>query len=169
MTRRRIRIADTEADPAEYPVAFEVEVVSETATDDDPAQIAVTMTNHGEDSLLFHTGFPNVFGGPKSEESVPGIILLPPGNRPPVGVKHMEEQSMGYGIPGVLMAFRLDPDASESIMLLVLSRDPADSDGWLPEGTFTFSSNYSVSDTNTDRPGNEQFDWGFSLAVESSA
>lgn len=169
MTTRRISVADTEPDPTDYPVAFEVEVISEQSTPDDPAQVAVTVTNRGEDSLSFHTGFPNVFGGPKSEESIPGLILLPPGNRPPVGVTHIEEQSMGYGLPAVLMSFGLAPGESESITLLVLSRDPADPDGWLPEGTYTFRSNYNVSDANTERPDDEQIDWGFSLTVESSA
>lgn len=169
MASRRIAVVDTDPDPTGYPVAFAVEVASETATDDDPARVEVTVTNRGDEAIEFHTGWPNVFGSPKSEERAPGLILLPPGSPPPVGVKYSGPQSMGYAIPGLLMGFELDPGTSEAIALTVSSQDPTDPPGWLPGGTFAFRANYSVSVADTDEPCDGAFDWGFSLAVDSTA
>lgn len=162
MPTRRITVADTDADPAAYPVAFAVEVVSDTATAGDRACSQVTVTNRGTDTIEFHTGFPGVFDGLASEETAPGLFLYPTGNTPPRAVSQGDHQPTGYPLPAYLQRHELAPDTSESVTLDVLNKDPTEPWGRLPKGTFTFQADYDIPVANTE----ETFDWGFSLTVE---
>lgn len=166
MTSRRIRVADTDADPIECPVAFGVAVSRETATEDDPARVQVTLTNHGDDAIELYTGHPGVFGTPASEEYDPGLFLTPAGTTPGKMVPADRQEPTGYAIPGYLQRIDLAPGASESQTLDVSSEDPTDSPGALPGGTFTFRAAY---DRGPSPDVEATFEWGFSLAVESPA
>lgn len=165
MTGRRVAVAGTDADPSTAPVTFGVVVTSGVAINDAPAQVRITVTNRSEDSVELHTGWPGVFGGPKSEERDPGLLLTPPGNSLGEAVRP-GQQSTSVVVPGVLVGSELAAGASESITLEVSSQDPDDSPGRLPEGTFTFQANYFLS--RPDGDDEERFDWEFSLDVESA-
>lgn len=164
MTSRRIRVSDTDADPTACPVEFEVVVSRETATDDDPARVEVTLTNHGDDAIELHTGHPGVFGTPTTEEHDPGLFLAQAGTTPGKLVPPDRQEPTGYAVPGILHGITLAPGASESQTLDVLSADPTDPPEELPVGAFTFRAEYdlgSFPDVETT------FEWGFSLAVEA--
>lgn len=166
MTPRRVTTVDADADPEVYPLAFGVEVTAGTATDEAPAEVRITVTNRGPDLVEVCTGWPGVFGGPKSEERDPGLVLVPPGS-PPGKAESPGGRPASFAIPAVLRCLELDPGASESTTLAVSSQDPADTPGRLPEGTFAFRASYTVSPA--DGAGEASFDWGFSLDVESTA
>lgn len=168
MTTRRITVADVDTGPNGYPLAFTVEVTRETATAGDRGRVQVTVTNRGEDTFEFQTGFPGVFGGLHSKERGPGLFLYPTGETPPKTVSEdgRVDRHGGYPIPAYLQNHELDPKSSESVELDVLSDYPADPWGWIPEGTFTFRDDYTVGPVKTTEA---PFEWGFSLAVESIA
>lgn len=160
MSSRRITVDDVEESPSGYPVELSAKMVDETATSDDPAQVQVTLTNRGDRSIDISTGWPKVFGSLVSEETDPGLLLVPPEHAPKRNPK-CPQPSGSYDIPSSLWMTSLDPGVSTSVTFEVWGQSNNDSSDCLPEGTYTFKSKYNVGSDDSK----ESFRWGFSLDV----
>jgi len=158
--QRRITVAEVDEVPARYSVDLGAEMVEEVSNNADPARVRVTLTNTGDRSFTVTTGWPKVFGGLVSDEVDPGLLLVAPEYAAPMRDPDCRKPLGSYSIQSSAVRMSLDPATRKSITFEIWGQSDNDSSNCLPEGTYTFSSEYDVgSDDNT-------FNWGFSLAVD---
>lgn len=163
MSPRRITVGVVEAAPPEYPIEFTVEMKREEATIDDPAQVTVTVTNRGDRDITLGVGYPGVFSGVKSVESTPGLLLVPIDKNPndlPKRRSQCPQPIRGWPLPAYLQHMPLDLDERKSKTFEVWGKHENDTEVCIPDGTFTFETEYTVLSSN-----DTTFDWGFTLNV----
>jgi hypothetical protein len=162
-----------DAVPDRYDVQIEVEVVQSEFTDDSPAVIRVTTTNHGDPvKLSIGTGWCSIFNRRKGgSDDPPGLWLHRPGYQ---GISRKDGRWVADRPPGEPRGF---PDVGctmwtyregQSVSSAYEVWDDYRKRGYLVPGTYRWEETVRVSDvaSNSDS-GEESFEWGFSLRLES--
>lgn len=161
MPLRRVTVAEVEPSPSEYPVEFSVEMLRDRATIYVPPKLEVTAANPDGPALVFGVGAPGVFDGIKSVET-PGLLLVTP--HPPYPRRSDCPQPIQeYPIMGTLHPLRLPAGSQESATFHVWAKHANDAEVCYPEGTYSFTTTYTGWDD-----GEDKFDWGFTLLVETA-
>lgn len=159
--------------PDAYDIDIDVEVVHAEFTDDSPAVIRVTTTNHGGPvSLSIGTGYCSIFNRQRGgSDNPPGLWLHRSGYQ---GVSRKDGRWVSDRPPGEPRGF---PDVGctmwtyregQSVSSTYEVWDDYQKRGYLVPGTYRWEEAIHISDATSDTDsGEESFEWGFSLVLES--
>lgn len=158
--------------PDRYDIDIDVEVVQADFTDDSPAVIRVTTTNHGDPlKLSIGTGYCSIFnrrGG--GSDDPPGLWLHRPGS---LGSDREDGRWVADRPPGEPRGF---PDVGctmqtyrggESVSSTYQVWDDYRKRGYLVPGTYRWEETVRFSDASSETDsGEESFEWGFSMTLK---
>jgi len=156
-----ISIRSVDDDPG-LPVVPSVEITEDTATDDHPPQLRVTVTNEGDETVRVGEGREICFQ--YVSDTGGNLTLLPTGQEYPAeaGCWRLKEEiatTQEYRVT------ELEPgDSTEALVDLYAL--PGE-DACLPVGEYRFEATYSVSRGDGTLPSDgEHATWGFAVSLE---
>lgn len=159
----RLSILSTDDDP-DVPVRPQVEVTREEATDDNPPQLRVTVTNESDEVVHVGEGRAIVFAYVTDDSGA--LQLLPAEGDYPAeaGCWRLTEP---IAITEEYRIVELDPGASTTQLVDVYGAP--DGENCLPTGEFRFETTYSVAVGADREPGDDgtrDARWGFTVSRE---
>ncbi len=149
-------------DAPDLPVVPSVEITEDTATEDHPPQLRVTVTNESEGTVTVGEGREIVFQ--YVDDTKGYLTLLPADSEYPAeaGCWRLEEP---IAVTQEYQVVELEPgDSTEALVDLYAL--PGE-DACLPVGEYRFEATYSVSRGDETLPSDgEQSTWGFAVVLE---
>lgn len=172
--QRQISVESVDSVPDKYAVAIDVELLNGTVTGENPARVRATITNtaDGERRLTQNDGDCALFDRDEGASESPGLHL----HRP--GFPGFAQDCRDPSRVGNLWRFDLSEDAICAVQQYGCGRvtyaagesrpetyqvwDDYAASGYMPPGTYRFATTVAIGPQDDA----EEFEWGFSLAVE---
>lgn len=155
---RRITIEAQDAVPDELEISISAEMRAEYVTPDTPAQLTVTITNHGPPRLL-PSNECHLFRCGDGRSSPPGLWLREPGLDEQDGDGWTLEPRP-VGCPAfACLGSEYDPGESRTIEYLVWNTESVPQAGYFQPGTYRFETSIRLPDERTVY-------WGVELRVD---
>lgn len=160
---RHVSLADIDAVPSEQQLLLAAEMVETEVTIDQPAQLAVTMTNTADSPQAIEPDFEE---GASSAYGPAGLLLVRGESRwPPTCVQtgdNRPSETFVQWAPMIIVC-SLSPDESTT-QRFTITDDPTVT-GCLPLGQYRFESPYRVEEEHEPALRTSIFRWGFSIEV----
>ncbi|MEF8858213.1 MAG: hypothetical protein V5A38_04725 [Halolamina sp.] len=153
-----IRLESVDDQP-DGPLAIEVAVTREAATEERPPGLRVSVTNTGNETVDVGEARAVVFAYRYSENGT--LMLLPDGGDYPAepGCWRLTE---GIGVSEEYRIRTLAPGESMTSALSLYATTEVPENDCLPTGEHRFESRYTLNPVD----GDQQFRWGFTVALE---
>lgn len=172
--QRQLSVESVDSVPEEHPVAIDVELLNGAVTGESPARVRATVTNtaDGERRLTQNEGDCALFDRGEGASESPGLYLHRPGFpgfaqdcRDPSRVGNLWRFDLSADATCAVQAYGCRPvtyAAGESRSETYRVWDDYDAPGYMPPGTYRFATTVAIGPQDDA----EEFEWGFSLAVE---
>ncbi len=150
-----------------YRLNFDVEVEKETADEDGPPQIRVSVENLQDDELILTGKTRSVFGGETDSSSEQSVLLLQPEEWTKDQLENNNCYKLKQDIPRVGTQYETNlTGISEESIILDLIGSPT-SNQCIPIGKYRFETNYQILIPD-ELDGNQEideFEWGFIIHI----
>lgn len=153
-----LRLVSTDDQP-DGPLEIAVEVTRDTATEEHPPGLRVSVTNTGDEPVAVGEARAVVF---QYRQSADDLLMLLPADYDAPAEPDCWRLTDGIAVTQEYQVAGIDPGESLTADLSLYASPQSEAGTCLPVGEFRFASTYSV-DPEDD---GAQFTWGFSVGLE---
>ena len=153
-----LRLVSTDGQP-DGPLEIGVEVTRDTATEEHPPGLRVSVTNTGDEAVAVGEGRAVVF---QYQYSADDLLMLLPAHYDAPAEPDCWRLTDGIAVTQEYQVEGLEPGASLTADLSLYASPQSSEGTCLPVGDFRFESIYAVDPENDG----QQFTWGFTVGLE---